>query len=278
MNALNNINKNVCLFLTDISNKIDSFIDNIIGISIKSDDCKEENKTSYDKNNYEKDDYNKLEKSSIEKLNKLIKIYPGFKQEPFSFPKRLGHMDLEIVKVKDDDMFRLSNNFKTNENIVIDSKTGEKKSFITKDPAIATSFNRKLDNHNATMLIGMRDCFSFIRELKFEMDMGFPKEQAEEALTCIVGRIMKETGWSFEQVLLAILMRDVILPTVVSSSARSFENMHDTIRLYYSSGESCRWAIVPYHSPSLDIGKLVFPGDKDFPNEEFGENDADENF
>ncbi len=270
MRLLKQLSKATSSFLADISDRIDDFIYD----------------TFYDESLLSEADirdiYSEVARrksgdvsQTIVDANDVIRNYPGFIKKPFEFPERLGHMDLEVIEVEGDDMFRLPN-LKMHDKTVVDKKTGEKKSFLSNDPAIATTFNRRLDDHNGTMLIGMRDCFSFIREIKFEMDFGLPKKIAEEALTQVIGRIMKETDWTFEQVLLALLMRDILMPTVIQSSAQSGESLHDTIRLYHTAGNSCRWAVIPYHSPSLDIGELMLPGDENFPNEQFGgENEND---
>lgn len=204
--------------------------------------------------------------SAVNGVEKIIESYKGFDPVPFSFPSHIGHMDIEVIEVESKDLIKI--NTKIEDRTIVNSKTGEKKVIFMDGPAIVTILNRRLDDINSTMIIGMRECFSFIREVKFQFGMNLPEELAEEVLSGIVVRIMKETNWTFEQVLLSILMRDIIGPTIIEPLSKSNDSLQDTIRLYYTSGNVCRWAIIPYHSPSVVIGDLIGPGDDGFPEDQ----------
>lgn len=240
-------------FLSEISD----YLDEIINASYEKDSS-----TSVDDAAIEKD-------TSISGIERIIQSYEGFDPVPFSFPCYLGHMELEVIKVHPDDLFKLTNT-RMEDRVIINARTGEKKVIFSDGPTIATTTKTMLDGIDSTMLIGMRECFPFIREIKFEFGVGLPSDVAEEVLTGIIGRIMKETGWTFEEVLLSILMRDILKSVVVDAISKDGKSIQDTMRLYYTSENICRWAVVSYHSPSLNFGKLIVPGDEGFPEDKIG--------
>lgn len=202
-------------------------------------------------------------------LGQIVQNYPGFPAKAFSFPSFLGHLELEAIEVDSEKTFRIPEE-KMVDKTLTNIRTGEQKIFFSDDPTIATTINRKIDRFSAMLILHMRDCFSFISEVNFETKLGLQKEIAEEVLKKIVGRIMSETGWTFEQVLLSILVRDVLVPFFVDPSAHNFNDIQNTLRFYYTVGDSCRWAAIPYHSPSIDIGELVCPDDSNFPHDKLG--------
>ena len=206
----------------------------------------------------------------------VIAQYPLFPERNFKYPKHIVNMDLEIVEVDDDEMFDPQK--KTIDRTYVDRETGEKIVKYTDEPIIAVTGVRRLDEQDTMVMLTMRDSFSFLSELLFQIPHGWTEEESDEVLTQVVARIMKKSGWTYEETLMSLLIRDFLEPMIVQVNNQRPEALDETIRLFVSKEGRCRWAIVPYHSPSLTLGDLITPDHEDFPHmpdsdSKYGEDD-----
>jgi len=195
----------------------------------------------------------------------IINLFPRFDKEVFSFPEKIEYMDFEKVEVGTENLFIMPE-IKIVDKTVVNSKTGEETSYESNDPKIACKSKLSLDLQNTVVLLGMRDSFSFISEILFQINHGLTKRDSDRVLSVILIKIMEETGWTHSQSLFSILIRDVITPTIILASTN--DSLHDTVRFFYTEKGSCRWALVPYHSPSLTFGEFITPGHEDFPDKD----------
>lgn len=212
--------------------------------------------------NIELDIENKVQRFSPEEI---VKSFPRFDKIKFSFPEKIEYMNFETVEVDRDHLFIMPE-IKIIDKTVIDAKTGRRTIFESKDPKIACKTKLNLDFQDTVILLSMRDSFSFISEILFEINHGLTKRESDDVLSEILMRIMEETGWTHSQSLFSILIRDVIAPTVILSSNN--DSLHETVRFFYTQKGSCRWALVPYHSPSLEFGEFITPDHEDFPDKD----------
>jgi hypothetical protein len=204
---------------------------------------------------------------------KVISSFPSFSTSEFSLPDRIENMNLEIEKVESKDMFQVAN--RPPDQTYYNKTTGEKIVKKSDAPIIAVKGTCSLDDKEMMAMLTMRDSFSFLSEFLFEVPYSWSKEQSEEVFSGIVSRIMKKTNWSYEEVLVSILIRDFIRPMVIQSNKQKPEALDETVRLYLSSNGKHRWAMMPYHSPSISLGNPITPEDEDFPgmpgDEDYGE-------
>lgn len=195
----------------------------------------------------------------------IIRLFPRFDKVSFSFPEKIEYMNFEYVEVDKDHLFIMPE-IKIIDKTIIDSKTGRKTIFESTDPKIACKTKLNLDFQNTVVLLSMRDSFSFVSEILFQVNHGLTKRDSDGVLSEIIMLIMAETCWTHSQCLFSILIRDVITPTIILSSNN--DSLHETIRFFYTQKGSCRWALVPYHSPSLEFGEFITPDHEDFPDKD----------
>jgi hypothetical protein len=211
--------------------------------------------------------------------NSVVKDYPIFPEREFKFPSHIVHMDLEVTEIENEEMFDSPR--KTVDRTYINKETGKKIVKYSEDPMIAIKGVRRLDEQETMVMLTMRDSFSFLSELLFEIPNSWTKEESEEVLTAIISRIMKKSGWTYEEALISLLIRDFLEPLILQVNKQQPEALDETVRLFVSKEGVPRWAMVPYHSPSLELGSCITPNDDDFPQMPGGEDDyveGDEGF
>ena len=103
----------------------------------------------------------------------------------------------------------------------------------------------------------MKDVFNSVSEFLFQAPLKWSKQKSDATLTKIVEKVQSQTGWTWNEALFAVFIRDFIGPGIEKGLATIPSGLKDTLRIYITKGDDLRFASFPYHSPSLVLGDIV---------------------
>lgn len=195
-------------------------------------------------------------------LDDIVANFPGFENKPFSYPDKIMHMDFEVVEIDPGKDLITDKAYQVKPSNFGIKGYGSDQSL----PTIGLSIQTALEDEQNFLLVGLKGCFDFIRDNIFVNLFSLTQAQSNQVLDSIVIKCQEKTGWTYSQVLVQILIRDVLSPTVQILGATP-GNMDDTIRLYVAMEDyDCQWTHIPYHQASVTSMSMAKPGDDGFPD------------
>jgi len=149
----------------------------------------------------------------------------------------MGYLTVEVIRIPFDQLSSMPN--------------------ASPDPVIAVEGEKSLSKAPGIILLSMKDVFGAVSEFLFQSPLKWSKKKSDETLTKIVKKVQRQTGWTWNDAMFAIFVRDFIRPGIEKGLAATPSGLEDTLRLYVTIGDDLRFASFPYHSPSLALGDVV---------------------